>query len=88
MLGVQRQGPDDVLDYDIDFSKWLESGTITSAVAGADTGIVAGPIQLNSPLVKVWVSGGEAGQSYRIRVTATAGSRVKEVCFEMRIKDC
>lgn len=90
MLGVKKQKPDDRLDYDIDFSRWLSEGdTITDAASTADEGMTVDAVQPFGQKVKVWVSGGISGRSYRVTITATTQeARVKEACFQIRISEC
>lgn len=89
MLGFKRQSVDDRLDYDIDFARWLsEDDTISDATATAD-GLDIEAVQVFGQIVKVWVSGGVAGKSYQVDVTATtADGRVKDECFMIRISEC
>lgn len=83
----------DILDYDMDFSQWLPKGdTITTVSAALD---VVGELVIDAvgtdptaQIVKVWLSGGVNTHSYKITVTiATAGGRIKELEFLLRIKD-
>lgn len=85
-----RKGALETLDYDINFERWLnDPDVITSADVIADPGITIGNVQIFSPIVKVWISGGETYKSYDIKVlTTTAEGRVVEVCFNLRITDC
>lgn len=83
--------PVDHLDYDVDFSRWLpEDDAITTATAVSDapTDLVVESVQISSPVVKVWVSGGTNGRSYKITVTAsTSGGRIKETEFRIRVRE-
>lgn len=91
MLGTVRKRPDDLLDYDVTFERWLSDGdTITDATALVDpTGVVIDRVELFGDIVKVWISGGTAGGSHKINVTATTTQgRVKEVTFNLRIVEC
>lgn len=91
MLGTKQKQPGDVLDYDIDFEDWLVDGdALQSAIAVTDIDtITIDNVEVIPPLVKVWLSGGESGVSYKITVTTTTtGGRVKEEDFIIRCKDC
>ncbi|MNZ86163.1 hypothetical protein D3C78_1049800 [compost metagenome] len=91
MLGTVRKRPDDMLDYDVTFERWLSDGdTITDATAEADpTGVTIDRVEIFGDIVKVWISGGEVGASHKINVTATtAQGRVKEVTFNLRVTEC
>lgn len=91
MLGQSIKQPADHLDYDITFEDWLPDGdTIVSASTSLD---IAGELVVTntlvlSPIVKVWVSGGVDGKTYKLTVLATTQQgRVKEVEFKLRVKD-
>ena len=91
MLGTKFKDPADVLDYDIDYGDWIASGdtitTVTTSVSPAGE-LAVDSVQISSPEVKIWVSGGEAGSTYTITVTAsTTAGRVKEETFRIRVKE-
>ena len=101
MLGIQTKQPADQEDYDIDFSRWLPPGDIVTTIAAVVDPVwdaIANPngvqilstqVAVDGQTVKVWVNGGETGKSYKVTATAsTAGGRVKEVDFQIRVKDC
>ena len=90
MLGIVQKQPVEVLDYDIDFDKWLEGDTITSASAIVDpTGELGiDTVETFPTLVKVWLSAGIDGGSYKIEVTIqTAGGRTGQVEFKIRVRE-
>lgn len=91
MLGTIKKRPDDQLDYDIDFIKWLSEGdTLLDASAESDgEALVVNSVEVFGQVVKVWLSGGDAGASYKVDVTATTiQGRVKEVTFILRVTEC
>lgn len=94
MLGVAKKQPGDTLDYDVKFDRWLPEGdALVSATAVADQPditLVGDPEVFHEPpLVKVWLSGGESGKSYKITVTTTTeAGRIKEEDFILRVTDC
>lgn len=91
MLGNVRKRPDDSLDYDIEFERWLsDDDAILDATALAKPeGVNVERVLVFGTVVKVWLSGGEDGGSYEIAVTATtAQGRVKEVAFNLRVAEC
>lgn len=88
ILGTFPKQPLERLDYDIDFSEWLSAGdTVVSATVIAATGIEAETplIDTTQKIVKVWITGGTSGVTYKVQVTAvTTEGRIKE--GEIRIK--
>jgi hypothetical protein len=89
--------PAEVLPYDFDFGPWLENegealqaSTATSTVT-ADTGIsVAGTKthDVATGVVQQWVSGGTAGQRYKITCVITlASGKVKELELVIVVQD-
>jgi len=92
ILGTYIKQPHEVLDYDLDYSEWLPvADTIVSTTVTADAGITVGSTIIDPAtqrIVKQWISGGADGVTYKIQVTATtAGGRVKEVEFKIRVKE-
>lgn len=92
MLGIMKKAPDDQLDYDVDFSRWLDDGdTITTADAAVQpTGeLTISSVQVHGAVVKVWLAGGKPSASYTVDVkVATTGGRIKETCFKIRLRGC
>jgi len=97
MLGTLQKRPNDQLDYEIDFEKWLnDDDKITSAVADVTKDGVAtdeltvqsASVSESSPTLTVWLSGGVDGVTYTVTVTvATTGGRIKEEDFKIRVRD-
>jgi hypothetical protein len=96
ILGTYDKQPGEKLDYDIDFSDWIPSGdTIVSAIVSVeiqpDALLVAdtpATIQPGGKAVKVWIQAGTSGKTYQVNVVATtAGGRIKEVEFRVRVKE-
>ena len=84
--------PNDVQDYDVDFTAWLAgfspADTGLSKSVSVDTGITLQSSVLNSGVVKVWLSGGTTGTTYKVTVAlTTTGGRTKEVEFRVSVKD-
>lgn len=92
MLGFKIKRPVDVLDYELSYEDWLTDDdmitTVTTSVLPVGE-LVVDSVQVSSPNVKTWVSGGISGSTYEIEVTAaTTGGRIKKECFKIRIRDC
>ena len=68
--------PSAVLDYVFDWTEWLATGeTITDHTITADTGITADSSTELDGKVTVWLSGGTAGENYKVAclITTSAG---------------
>ena len=90
ILGSFSKQPVEVLDYDIDCSDWIVSDdAVVSATATVDgTGLVINSVFVSSPRIKVWLSAGTNGSSYKVTVTITTDDgRIKQVEFRVRVKD-
>lgn len=90
MLGVVEKQPVEILDYDVDFSRWLVDDTISSAtVTIAPAGsLTLHALDVEPTLTKVWLSGGTNGVSYKVEVTVnTNGGRTGQVEFRVRVKE-
>ena len=82
--------PADLQDYDIDFTEWLAGFADTGAshVVAVDTGITKVSSTLVAGVVKVWLSGGLDGTSYKITATlTTTGGRVKQAEVTIKVKE-
>jgi len=89
-LGNFTKQPVEIIDYDIDYSEWLTAGDNVQAasVEVAPVGLIVESTFINDPRVKIWVSGGTTGTTYKLTVTATtADGRVKQDEFKVKVKD-
>lgn len=92
ILGRFTKQTVDVSDYDIDASEWLSEDdfvlSATSAVTPSGLTIQSTSIIDAGKTVKVWLSGGTNGTTYKIDVTMTTDDgRVKQSEFTLKIKD-
>ena len=74
--------PDEVLDYTLDFTKWLDVGdTITSATGRIEAGdVVLGTVSRTGTTVTFWLSGGTSGRTCEVIIDAvTTGGRTYAV---------
>lgn len=92
-LGTQKKQPNDVLDYDVDFSEWLTGGdTIYSQVSTLDIDgellIDTSAILIGGLVVKNILSGGVSGKKYKVTILmiSVEGLR-KEVEFYVKVKE-
>jgi hypothetical protein len=81
--------PDAVLDYSVDWSKWLAGDQIETS-----TWFVSGPTlqsadDSNTPTrTTAWLAGGVAGQSYTVtNRIITSGGRTDDRSFTIQVQD-
>ena len=83
--------PDDVLDYEIDWSTWLTASggdTISSSTWTVPTGITKTTDSHTTTTTTIWLSGGTAGTTYTLtNEIVTAGGRTKDQSVRVKVKD-
>lgn len=81
-MASYKQDPDDLLDYQLDWTSFLNAGeTISSqTVTSSDPAFVVSNVSETSGIITYWVTGGVDGENYKVtcHVTTSAG-REKEV---------
>ena len=88
-LGTVVQQPTERLSYTIDYGDYLTDGdNIQTSVASVEpAGITVDNVLVIDPRVRFWVTGGIAGQKYKVTLTSnTADGRVlqDEVVFKIK----
>lgn len=90
-LASYTKQPGETLDYDIDFQEqWLSviNDTISSFTVTSDAGITVVSSFLLGGIVKVFVSGGLDGQTYKVTVrVTTTGGRIREADIKIKVKE-
>ena len=67
MTNVFVKDPDAVLDYQLNWSAWLEVGeVITDAVITVPTGLTLDSQVVTDTTVTAWLSGGEINTGYQV----------------------
>ena len=81
--------PDAVLDYPVDWSDWLPEGdTIESATVTAEVGVTVGTVDVTSPVVTAWISGGTVGATYDVTYhIVTAEGREDDRSITLVVKE-
>lgn len=81
--------PNAVLDYSIEWSKWLGSDQIaTSAWTGSDPALEITNESNTATRTTVWLSGGAVGQSYTVtNQITTVGGRTDDRSFTIQVQD-
>lgn len=79
--------PSDVLDYNIDWTNWLQGGdTITSVSWSVPPGLNTQSASSTTTSVTIWLTGGAVNRTYTIPVQiTTAGGRKKEAAFQIQV---
>lgn len=80
--------PDAVLDYSVDWSRWLAGDEISTSEWAAPEGLAKVTDTHTSTMTTVWLSGGSVGQPHTItnRITTTGG-RTEDRSFTVRIEE-
>jgi len=82
--------PADMQDYDIDYTEYLDQlqDTGEEAYVTVDSGIDLINYSLIGKTVKVWLSGGESGKTYKVTVTLkTVYGRTKQADIAIRVRE-
>lgn len=88
MLTWPNKDPDEVLDYELDWSVRLGTDTISTSTWIVPTGITKNSDTSDSTSATIWLSGGTAGESYTFtnRITTTGG-RTMDESVKLKVKD-
>lgn len=90
-MNLFQKQPVDQLDYDLDFSDWLtDTDTITGVIAVSSNPdeLEVLSVSLIGAFVKIWVSGGLNGETYKVTSTITTSEgRIKELEFKIRVRE-
>ena len=79
--------PDEVLDYEVDWSARLGTDTISSVTWTVPAGLTKEDEAATGDIVSVWLSGGSEGQSYNIGCrVVTSGGRTHDETFVLPVR--
>jgi hypothetical protein len=80
--------PNDILDYSIDWSQFLDTDTIDTSTWTVATGITKVSDTKAATTTTIWLSGGTAGATYQLtnRIT-TVNGRVKDKSFSVYVAE-
>jgi hypothetical protein len=80
--------PNAVLDYSIDWTRWLAGDQIAASEWIVPSGLTKMADSKTATSATVWLSGGTAGQSYIVtnRITTAAG-RTEDRSFTIRVEE-
>lgn len=82
--------PDAVLDYQMDWSDWLNGDAISTSIWLVPSGLTNDSDNIASPAeaTVIWLSGGTAGTTYELvnRITTTGG-RTNDRTVKIKVKE-
>jgi len=80
--------PDAILDYSVDWAKWLAGDQINTSDWTVPVGLTKTLDATTATKATVWLSGGAAGQSYTVtnRITTTGG-RTEDRSFIVKVEN-
>ena len=80
--------PDEVLDYEVDWTKRLDGDTISTSAFTVPTGtVVVDSSSTTTTVAKVWLSGGTLDETCEVlNRVVTAGGRTFDQTMKLRIK--
>jgi hypothetical protein len=80
--------PNAVLDYNIDWTRWLAGDQIATSEWIIPSGLTKVADSKTAASATVWLSGGSVGQSYTVtnRITTAAG-RTEDRSFTIRVEE-
>lgn len=72
------KAPTDVLDYELNWTRWLGTDTIATSSWEVPVGVTKESESNSTKRAVIWLSGGTTGQSYTLTNTiTTAGGRTR-----------
>jgi hypothetical protein len=90
IIGRYQKQPSEILDYDIDFTDWLEgrTDTIDTYTVSVPSDLTLSASNRTGNVIKVLIGGGQNGVKYKVTVSVvTDTTLVKEVEFLLTIKE-
>lgn len=92
ILGKYVKQSGEILDYDVDFTKWFAARGLTPDIltVTAESGITLVASSRTGAVVKIVLGGGTPGTRYKITVTLTSSSAPalkREGDFQVTVKD-
>jgi len=91
-LATMIKKPNETLDYDVLFYKWLKKDDhLDNVQASLSTGatLMVDHIDLADKAIKFWFKGGDIGEEASVSFTVTTlKGRIKQGCFKVKIREC
>ncbi len=80
--------PDAVLDYEIDWSAWLGTDTISSSTWTVPSGLTEDSSTNTTTTATIWLSGGTEGTRYEVvNHIVTAGGREEDRTIQIVVRE-
>ena len=80
--------PDAVLDYGVDWFRWLDGDTISTSSWSVSAGLTAGTTSHSNGIATIFLSGGTDGTDYTVRNrVVTAGGRTVDRTFAIQVRE-
>jgi hypothetical protein len=80
--------PGDRLDYQVDYSAWLDGDTLSASSWTVPSGLTQYAASFSATGATVWLSGGTHGQDYVVtNQVTTAGGRIKQQSFTVQVRN-
>ena len=80
--------PEAVLDYEIDWTDWLNSDTISASTWTVPTGLTKDSDSQTTTHAKIWLSSGTEGQTYAVEnKIVTTGLRTDERTIYIEVRE-
>ncbi len=89
-LDVLSKSPNDLLDYDFDFTRWMtdDDRVVEAAASVATISATVEKVTFDISTVRVWINGGELGEQGQLTVVITTDQgRKKEIAVQLRIRE-
>lgn len=88
MLSWPNKDPDAVLDYKLDWTKFLSGDTITASTWTLPAGLTNSGDSFTDTSTTIWLSGGTAGTKYTAHnQITTSGGRTEDRSVQIFVKE-
>jgi hypothetical protein len=89
-LDIISKSPNDLLDYDFDFVRWMadDDRVVDAAANIAGISATVEKVTFDTNTVRVWINGGKIGEQGQMSVLITTDQgRKKETAVQLRIRE-
>lgn len=87
MAAIFFQDPVSTLDYNIDWTAWLNGDVISASTWTTHPDLTASSPSFSNSITTIFLAGGTAGKTYKVKnkITTSAG-RVEEETFDFVVR--